>query len=78
MPDERRAGDLDFSGSETVRLPPGELDQSLIEALADVLPDGANFGFNYDDSGAWVRITRPHDTREFVDDALRRVGRKKE
>lgn len=68
--------ELDFSGSAIVRLRAEELDEPLVSALADSLPEGANFGFNYESDGwAWVHVTSPHDTHRLIAEARRRLGR---
>jgi ATP-dependent Clp protease ATP-binding subunit ClpA len=59
-------------------LPAGlELDQALIGALSESVPEGATFGFNWrkDDGRPWIRVTQPGNPRDALNAALLSLGR---
>lgn len=58
-----------------VRMKAEELDDDLLSALVDALPEGANMGFNYEGPEAWLHVTTPLDTEEVLDQAKRALGR---
>jgi hypothetical protein len=66
-----------FSEDELL-LPAGlELDQALIGALSQSIPEGATFGFNWrkDDGRPWIQVTQPGDPRDALNTALLSLGR---
>lgn len=59
-------------------LPEGlELDQALIGALSESIPEGATFGFNWrkDDGRPWIQVTQPGNPRAALNTALASLGR---
>jgi len=57
-------------------LPAGqELDEPLRMAIIESLPDGATFGFNWEDGRPWIRVTGPGNNRDVLNAALARLGR---
>lgn len=65
-------------GEDELLLPAGlELDQALIGALSESIPEGATFGFNWrkDDGRPWIQVTQPGDPRDALNTALLSLGR---
>jgi ATP-dependent Clp protease ATP-binding subunit ClpA len=63
---------------EQLLLPEGiELDQALIGALSESIPEGATFGFNWrkDDGRPWIQVTQPGNPRDALNAALLSLGR---
>ncbi len=57
-------------------LPEGqELDQELIKALVELVPNGATVGFNWQGGRPWIRVTGAGDNRDVFNAALARLGR---
>ena len=54
-----------------------ELDGPLINAIADAVPEGATFGFNWreDDGRPWIRVSQPGNPRDALNTALASLGR---
>jgi ATP-dependent Clp protease ATP-binding subunit ClpA len=54
-----------------------ELDGALINAIADAVPEGATFGFNWrkDDGRPWIHVSQPGNPRDALNTALVSLGR---
>jgi hypothetical protein len=64
-----------WEGAEAVYFPCSDLDGEIINAIHQAVPDGATYGFNYDYRRAWVRVSRPGNTREVLRAAFASLGR---
>ena len=53
-----------------------DLDEVLIKALVESVPDGATPRFNWQDDGRpWIHVTGSGDNRDVLNAALARLGR---
>jgi hypothetical protein len=71
-------GFKDSFRADELLLPEGlELDGPLINAIADSVPGGATFGFNWrrDDGRPWIRVSQPGHPRDALNAALVSLGR---
>ena len=64
-----------WEGVETVYFPYSDLSPEIIAAIHEAVPDGATYGFNHDYRRAWVKVTRPADTRNVLRAAFASLGR---
>ena len=64
-----------WQGTEAVYFPCRDLDGEIINAIHQAVPDGATYGFNHDSHRAWVRVSRPGNTREVLRAAFASLGR---
>jgi hypothetical protein len=64
-----------WEGTETVYFPHGELGGELLSAIHQAVPDGATYGVNHDLRRAWVRVSKPGNTREVLRAAFASLGR---
>ena len=71
-------GFKDSFSEDELLLPEGqELDGPLINAIADAVPAGATFGFNWraDDGRPWIHVSQPGNPRDALTTALVSLGR---
>jgi hypothetical protein len=64
-----------WEGTETVYFPHSDLDGEILNAIHQAVPDGATYGVNHDFRRAWVRVSRPGNTREVLQVAFASLGR---
>jgi hypothetical protein len=64
-----------WEGTEVVYFPYRDLGEEIIDAIHQAVPDGATYGFNHDSYRAWVRVSRPGNTREVLRAAFASLGR---
>jgi hypothetical protein len=64
-----------WEGTETVYFPHSDLDGEILNAIHQAVPDGATYGVNHDFRRAWVRVSRPGNTREVLRGAFASLGR---
>jgi hypothetical protein len=64
-----------WEDAETVYFPRRDLDSETLDAIHQAVPDGATFGFNHDSRRAWIRVTKPGDSREVLRAAFASLGR---
>jgi hypothetical protein len=63
-----------WDGVETVYFPYSDLLPEIITAIEQTVPDGATFGFNHDHRRAWVKVSKPGNTRDVVRAAFASLG----
>ena len=64
-----------WEGTETVYFPYRDLGPEILGAIEQAVPDGATFGFNHDRRRAWVRVSKPGNTRDVLRAAFGSLGR---
>jgi hypothetical protein len=64
-----------WEGTETVYFARDDLDLEVISAIEQLVPDGATFGFNHDSRRAWIKVSKPGDTRDVLRAAFASLGR---
>jgi len=62
-----------FSGAGVVWMGRAQMDGRMRQAILEALPDGATFGFNFENDRAWLMVSRPGDTETVYQEALRRL-----
>lgn len=65
-----------WEGTETVYFDRRDVGPEILDAVHKAVPDGATYGFNHDSGRrAWVRVSKPGDTREVLRAAFASLGR---
>jgi hypothetical protein len=66
---------IGWEGTETEYFPRGDLDGEILNAIHQTVPDGATYAVNHDFRRAWIRVSRPGDTREVLRAAFASLSR---
>ena len=63
-----------WEGVETVYFPYSDLNNEVLAAIEQSVPDGGTFGINHDYRRCWVMVTKPGNTRAVLHAAFASLG----